>query len=275
MQEEKLEIINSVIISWKALFKNFLYFFATFLIPSIGYMAGLLLFSIGLVLLLQLIAHPNVALVAALVLVATVVGLAMFLYFFWRFLVISASTYIVADKLFKTGEKIEYKEANRAIETRAKDYIILLLLLTGIMILPFIISSLISLPLIVGFPTLITTERFAVINIAGFGLSFLLFVVINLFLVLAIPFFALNENLTPKNCVKLSFSLVGKNFLPTVFLILFFLLTMIPVTLLTLIPILGTIVINFILAIVVTPLTALVLTKWYLEVTEKTPVKEC
>jgi hypothetical protein len=44
-------------------------------------------------------------------------------------LVISASTYIVAQKLLKTGEKPEYKEANKAIEARAKDYIVLLLYL--------------------------------------------------------------------------------------------------------------------------------------------------
>ncbi len=275
MQEEKLEIVNSVIDGWKALFKNFLKFFVTFFVPSVGYVAGLLLFSVGLVLLLKLITYPSAVLLAVLGLILAVVGLAMFLYFFWRFLVISASTYIVAQELFKTGEKPEYKEANKAIETRAKDYIILLLLLTLIMIAPFIIFYLPLFLLAVASPSLVPIDSIAAVNMGAFSLSFVLFAIVNLFLLLAVPLFALNENLSPKNCVKLSFSLVGKNFLPTVLFILFFLLTIVPVTLLTLIPILGTVVINFIWAIVATPLTALVLTKWYLEVTKKTVVEEC
>jgi hypothetical protein len=105
-------------------------------------------------------------------------------------------------------------------------------------------------------------------------LSMLLLLVVNMFLILSVPFFALNENLSPKNCIRLSFSLISKNFWPTFGFLCIFVLTMIPVVLLTLIPILGTVIINFVWSVVSTPLIAILLTKWYLEVTEKTAKEE-
>jgi hypothetical protein len=59
MQEEKLEIVNSVTGAWKALFNNFLKFFVVFLLPILGYSLGLVLCAVGIFLLSQSVTFPN------------------------------------------------------------------------------------------------------------------------------------------------------------------------------------------------------------------------
>ncbi len=273
MQEDKLEIVNTVISGWKALFDNFLKFFVTFLIPLLGYLFGLGLCVAGIFALLNSATNVNMLFLLPLGLVFNIIGLIVFCYFFWRFLIISASTYIVAKKFFETGEEPDYHEANKAIEARAKDYIILLLILVVIATLPFIIFYLIPISLMSSFPSLIAREQVAALSLVASLFLFLSFIILNIYLTLALPLFVLNENLTPKNSIKLSFSLVGKNFWPTVLVILFFMLTTVPIVLVCFIPVIGTMVINFIWSIISTPLIALVLTKWYLKVTKKTVVE--
>lgn len=255
MEEKELNfsIVNCVINSWKLVFKNFWKFVKAFLYPILGIAAGAMLVGISIGVISK---SPQNSFGITFCIILIVLGFILSLHAFWKYFIRVGATNLIAKHLIIKNEFLDYKEQNKIIEKRWKKYVNLVLL-----------SSLIFFA-----PILIAIITFAVNSVITRILSVILifaamYITISLFL--CVPFFVFNEELSVIDCIKSSMNLVNKNFFPTIGMLLFYLITLVPLFILFAIPILGNLL-RFIFDFVNPALGVLIAVHWYLKLKSET-----
>lgn len=255
--ELKLGVINCVTNSWKLLFKNFWKFVVAFLYPILGTGIGMTFITFSVIFISKNPANKSGVILSS---IFIILGAALFCHALWRYFIRVGATNLVVKSLIINNEFIDYKEQNKIVQSRWVQYLLLALLTTIICFTPILLGLSISL--------FFKHEIANILAVIVFLVAFYLAISLSL----SVPFFIFNEELSISNCVKSSMNLINKNFLPTIGMMLFYMITLIPLVVIFKIPYVGEII-RFIFNFVNPALGVLIIVHWYLKLTsEEKPV---
>lgn len=267
---QPLSIFGIIGDSFRKSFNNFKPFLKFFAYPVFGQIIGLFIALIPAIVLPALLiagAGASASVVIALVALSLIIGLPLFCHAFWKCMVRTAASYIIAKELILKNKLMDFKVAEDMIYKRAGSYVGLLLWLTLIGIIIYIVGYIL---LYIAFGGAIVTDVKA-----GAGMYYTQqFILQAITAIMMIPFslsysaFSLNPEFLSLPAIKKSLALINKKFIKTLLFLaaisaVFFIIA-IPMILLLLIPIVGFIAVMLI-AIIFIPLYVMLYTHWYLK----------
>ncbi len=209
--------------------KKFLTFSRAMFFPVFGQVAGIILILAPVYFYRQyfLLSIPveklqeNMIFIFLGLLLIVIPGFAIFLKAFWDYMVAMVSLNTITADIIEKNSIDNFKEHNERINSRSKDYIILLLLLMGVWLVliaaPFVV-------LVSGFVFLNKIFATVLFSLSGL-LSAIILAIASVFLCLSFQIFAF-EKINPVNILKTSFNMIKNSFWEVIILgILLFIVT--------------------------------------------------